>query len=489
VTGSFALPHRFRIPARTLAAVLLGWGALAAAWSAEPLRLDEVLRSVKERYPPLLAALIEQDVANGRAQQALGAFDTGLALGARLRPAGYYDGTTGQVVLQQPLSSWGGEVYGGYRFSGGFLADYDKARTQDGGEALLGFRLPLLRDGGIDKRRADLYKARIDQELADPFILRQHIDFIRAATVSYYQWVAAGFRFHLAEQLLEIARGRQEAIVAMVERGAQAPIVQVDNERLVVSRELGVVSARRQVEAAAIELSLFYRDAADQPVRPGLDRLPPSFPETGGPSDDAFSGDLRRALTQRPEVRRLELTMQKNAVDQKLARNNLLPNLDVAAEVLQAGQDRVRSDIEQQEVEARVGFSVPLQRREAKGRLAAAEANLEQLKAELQFARDQITAAVQDAWSALEQARAQIRQTARNTSLAQELEKAESERFRQGAADLLALQIREQATFDARILEVQATADFFRALAFYRAAIAADAPAFRAVSESAPAAP
>jgi len=468
---------------------LLAWTTLTSAAAADPLRLEDVLESVRDRYPPLLAALIEQDVVNGRAQQALGAFDMGLALGARLHPAGYYDGTSGQVLLHQPLASWGGEVYGGYRFSGGFLADYDKARTQDGGEALLGFRLPLLRDGGIDKRRADLFKAQIDQELADPFILRQHIDFIRTATVAYYQWVSTGFRLRLAEQLLEIAQGRQTAIKAMVERGAQAPIVQVDNERLVITRELGVVSARRQVEAAAIELSLFYRDTADQPVRPSLDRLPPSFPKAVGPAEDAFSGDLRRALVFRPEVRRVELTMQKNAVDQKLARNNLLPNLDLAVEALQAGQDRVQSDIENQEVEARVGFSVPLQRREAKGRLSTAEANLGQLKAELQFARDQIAAAVQDSWSALEQAKAIIRQTERNTALAQELEKAESERFRQGAADLLALQIREQATFDARLLEVQATADFFRALAFYRAAIAADAPRLQPVAEAAPADP
>jgi hypothetical protein len=41
---------------------------------------------------------------------------------------------------------------------------------------------------------------------------------------------------------------------------------------------------------------------------------------------------------------------------------------------------------------------------------------------------------------------------------------------------LLALQIREQATFDAQSLEVEATADFFRAMAHYRAAMAADAP-------------
>jgi outer membrane protein TolC len=52
--------------------------------------------------------------------------------------------------------------------------------------------------------------------------------------------------------------------------------------------------------------------------------------------------------------------------------------------------------------------------------------------------------------------------------------KAEQARFSQGATDLLALQIREQALLEAQFSEVTAQADFFNALADYRAAIAAD---------------
>jgi outer membrane protein TolC len=52
--------------------------------------------------------------------------------------------------------------------------------------------------------------------------------------------------------------------------------------------------------------------------------------------------------------------------------------------------------------------------------------------------------------------------------------KAEQTRFNQGATDLLALQIREQALLEAQFAEVTAQADFFIALADYRAAIAAD---------------
>lgn len=465
------------IPRSLIALILILLAAASTRAAEDVLLLEEVLVSVKSRYPPWLAALIQQDIMNGRARQALGAFDTTLSAAGIFQPSGYYNGQSAFTAVEQPLSFWGGSVYGGYRLSGGFLADYDKNRSERDGQAMVGFRLPLLRDGTLDKRRADLFKARIDQELADPFILRQHLDFIRAASLSYYNWVAAGQRLRLSAELLKVARDRQQAINEMVVRGAQAPIVATDNERLVVSRELALVSARRLLEAHGIELSLFLRDAADQPIRPADARLPAAFPAPNGPPDGQLASDTAKALMLRPEIRRIELDMDKNRIDQRLARNNLMPNLDVSVEAAQITGERTRTDLERTEVQARVDFSLPLQRREAKGRLAQAEALFTQLQLDLQFARDQITTSVQDAYSALRAARDQIAQTERNVELAIELEKAETIRFQQGAADLLALQIREQATFDARLLQVQALADFYRALANYRAAVAADAPA------------
>jgi hypothetical protein len=49
----------------------------------------------------------------------------------------------------------------------------------------------------------------------------------------------------------------------------------------------------------------------------------------------------------------------------------------------------------------------------------------------------------------------------------QALEEAEQVLFERGANDLLALQLRELATFEARVLEVDAVAEYFRARADY----------------------
>ncbi len=449
----------------------------AAPPDTSAVTLGHVVESVRSQYPPQLAALIEQDIANGRVRSAMGAFDWNLNAGGASNLAGYYDGRSGFANLEKPLSFWGGSVYGGYRLSSGFLPNYNKERTGVDGEAVLGFKVPLLRDGTIDRRRATLWQAEIDQQLAEPFILRQYLDFVRASTITYYTWLAAGKRLVFAEELLRIAQRRDSAIAEQVLRGASARIVQVDNKRLVVSRQISVVQAKRRFEAAAIELSLFLRNKETaEPILARREQLPSDFPSHTAPKYSQMAEDIDTAWIRRPEVRRIELTIEKTNIDMRLAKNNLMPSLELGVNARQGVGGNRPKDIEREEVEAKLEFRLPLERREAKGRVDVAQSQISRLQNERQFARDRIAADVRDSYSALIAAQDTLRQTRINVDLAQQLEDAENEKLEHGATDLLALQIREQATFDARVLEVDALLEHFRAEANYRAAVASDAP-------------
>lgn len=439
------------------------------------LTLHEVLDSVRQQYPPMLAALIERDVAAGRLQSARGTFDFQFFSRLFDAPSGYYQSTTVDTGFEQFTGLWGSTLFGGYRVTtGGLLPDYEKSRTQGSGEPRIGFRLPLLRDGSIDRRRATLIKARLDKELADPVIHRQQIDFIRAATAGYYGWLAAGERLRLSEALLRVARERMDTLKTQSESGLVARIVLTDNRRLIVSRELAMVQARRRFEAAGLALSLFYRDGQENPTVATRDRLPPSLPIPVGPEASLLQQDLQRSLTVRPELKRLSLTQEKLAVDQRLARNQLLPNLDAGVSANRDYGDRRYKDQTETEVQVGVELRVPLQRREAKGRVAEIESQLEQITHEQRFARDRIQTEVRDSFSAWSAAHEQTLQARLNVELAVELQEAETERFMRGATDLLALQLREQAAFDAQVSAVDIDADCFRAQADYRAATVAE---------------
>jgi outer membrane protein TolC len=419
----------------------------------------------------------------------MGAFDTNLVAGGTTYPSGYYEGRSGFATLDRPFQNWGGNAYAGYRLSSGYLPDYNKDRTGSDGEVVLGFKVPLLREGTIDRRRANLWKSQIDRELADPFILRQHLDFIRAGTIAYFNWLSTGQRLRLAEELLRVARERDEAIATQVKNGAAAPIVQVDNQRLVVSREIGVIQAQRRFEAAAIELSLFHRDGKAAPILAPRTQLPDDFPAHPAPSTSSLDRDIELANNNRPEIRRIQLSMQKTVIDLRLAGNDTLPNLDFSAKLGHALSDQLPKNLDRTEAETRLEFRLPLERRDARGRQDVARAEISRLELDATFAKNRIAAEVRDSHSALVAAHHALLKTRLNVDLARRLEEAENEKIRQGAADLLALQIREQATFDAQVLEVDALNEYFRAQANYHAATAIDAPKQEKANGSRPPSP
>jgi hypothetical protein len=152
-------------------------------------------------------------------------------------------------------------------------------------------------------------------------------------------------------------------------------------------------------------------------------------------------------------LRRLQINRQKLEVDVRLARNQMLPNLNAGAMVMNDFGKQIYKDLVDPQVKAGLEFKIPLQRREARGRLDELEGQLGQLTNDQRFAQDRIRNEIWDAFSAYRAAFDQTRQTQLNVTLAQELLSAEASRFDLGISDLLALQIREQAAFDARTLD------------------------------------
>jgi len=460
--------------------LLLGGGRTLAADAPPALHVDEVVRAVTDEYPPLLAALIERDIRDGRLRGSLGAFDLEAFIKVYGSPAGYYRFGTLDTGFEQFTGVWGSTIFGGYRLTWGeILPQYYWNRTEEGGEPSIGVKVPLLRNGQIDKRRAAILKAELDRDQADPFIRRQQLDFVRAGTIAYFNWLAAGQRLRYADELLRVARERGEALQTQHGRGLVPKIVLTDNQRLVVSRELSVTKARRSLEAAALLLSLFVRDDAGNPIVVGRDRLPDDFPPVTPPPGGDLDDDVTLALARRPELERMRLERKKVDVDLQLAQNQMLPQLDVATAASQDVGGKRYFDLVPFELKTGIELRMPIQRREAQGQVMEAQGRLAQIDNDLRFAQDRIATEVRDAHSALSAAWEQIDLVRLNVTLARELESAEQERFRLGASDLLAVQIREQAAFDAEVVAADAFLEYFKARADFDAALNAPPPRSR----------
>lgn len=449
--------------------------APSPARRTDALHLDEVLDSVTSRYPPFLSALLERDIAGGRLETALGEFDTDLKAKAGHNGPGYYEYSKGELSLELPLPT-GGELFAGYRMSRDLLPDYyHEIRTQRGGEFALGGRFPLLRDRAMDARRLKLRQAEIDQALADPEIAKARIEFVLGATVAYYEWITAGRRLNVAQDLLALATGRVEGIGKAVEKQFLAEIDVTDNERLVVQRRVLVTRAQRELERAALALSLYLRDVNDDPIVPDAGRLPAEFPAIEPPNLEAFGSDVATAILHRPELRQFQLLHDRTTTDRKLAENQTLPQLDVVVDASKNVNQQPYKDRNEFELFLGLEFKLPIQRRKALGRLREAETRLQRLRIQSEFARDRVVNEVANALSALRATHAQLDQAERNIELARELVDAERRAFELGRSDLLRINLREIALADARLLRLDALRGYFLARARYRAALGVDA--------------
>ncbi|WP_443018354.1 TolC family protein [Sphingomonas sp. AAP5] len=442
-----------------------------ASAQGAPLTLDEVLRSSARSAPQIVEALARVRQADGRALSAEGAFDTVFDVDARSRVAGYYDGTVVEARATRPLTDNGGYVYGGYRASRGTFPVYeDQAYTNRLGEAKVGALFALLRDRVIDERRTrrsiagtDIDVARFEADMVAIGVQRRAVD-------AYQAWVAAGLRMRAYRDLLHLAERRRSAIGRLVTLGARPDILLVENDQNLVRRRALAVRAEQDVAGAANALSLYLRDEAGTPVTVSEDRLP----EDAGALAALSIATTRAGPVERPDYRAVLARIDQATSRLALAENDLSPRLDLRGEV---GKDVGSVGLggpNRTPLEAAVGFrfSVPLQNRAAKGRVAEARAEIEALGQRSRFLRDQITVEVQGIVIAVGAAERLAAIADEERQLAERLATAERRRFELGSADFFLVNQREETATDARVRLVDAQARIASARAELAAATA-----------------
>lgn len=450
-------------------ALLLFFGFWMTPASADVLSLDEVRASVGDRYPLIRSAKKETEIASGLLRSAEGAFDIQWKTRATSSALGYYQNERVDSVLEQPTTLWGTSLFAGYRLGLGQFAIYDlKAETNPMGEVRAGINLPIWRGGPIDSGRAGMRKATYGVSIADLRLTQQRIESMRGAAHRYWDWVAAGKRVAIFRSLLKIAEERDSALATRVKHGDLPDFERRDNERAILQRSSLLVSAERMLQQAAIELSLFYRDPEGNPVLVDSTRLPNVIPVPE--AKELHRADVRKALEKRPELARIAALKAQTEIDRRLASNLAAPRIDLqvnAAQSLRQG-DPTRND---PRLEAGVLLEIPLQANVAGGQEEAARASLENLTIQQRFQEDRVTAEVRDAHSALDAALQRVDLTHKETQLAKKLEKGERERFEHGDSNLIFVNLREQATADAAVREIEALADYRKSIATLQAAV------------------
>jgi cobalt-zinc-cadmium efflux system outer membrane protein len=425
----------------------------------------EVIESAMLLHPNMLAVQQEIESAKGELKSSEGGFDPVLRynsldfLAGNYNNSGYLDFT-----VEQPTSLYGMRFIAGYRRSDGRLPDYyDQEITQIDGEVRAGVEIPILRDGLIDRRRANLKKAEIQQILANAVVEQREIELTRAARNSYYDWIAAGKRYKIANQLYKNTLDRQKQLEERAKKGDIANFDVIDNQRSVLQRKSFLISTERQLAQARFELSIFLRDLqTGEPILVSDSKMPGDFPLTNSLMPLSLEMNISKAYENRPDLKRIEQLKNQNKIELDLAENQVLPKLDAQ---LLSSQDLGVSQPKYDETEFRAGikFEFPLFNRSAVGKLESISAKQKELEYTYNFLKDRIKADLLDVLTAIRLAKERIEISKNEFATAEQVEKGELERFYLGDSNLVFVNLREQTTADSGIRVVDAKLDYLKA--------------------------
>lgn len=445
----------------------------ATVSGAKALSFEDILRSIEAHHPMVEAAEAGVRMARGERLAADGGFDPKLGVAGQLTPYGYYDVSAVDAKVSQPTPLWGIELNAGYRFGRAEnLASYDDRETLDSGELKGGLRLPLLRDGPIDERRADLRRGTVSLQRAEAELDRTGLGLVVAGAESYWGWVAAGEVYRVVRGLVALAERRGAQLGARIEAGDAAEIDGAENLRTLLKRRDLLIKSERKLQKAAIKLSLYFRNAAGSPVVPDPSRLPATVPTPESlPSEERSSG-LTRAMAGRPEIAVAVANQDRARVDAELANNGVLPRVDLELKLSKDfgtdSDDKTVTALEPFEMKALVSIEFPVLLRKGRGKAGQTAAKLAAATAKLRFTREKLRAEVQDLWSQLGAAVRRAEVAAQSAQVAEVVASAERVRLEEGATSPFIVNLREQAAADARISEIDARASAQVAMTAWR---------------------
>ncbi|MEY3012993.1 MAG: hypothetical protein RIT45_1728 [Pseudomonadota bacterium] len=440
------------------AALLVGGLLAVSSTSAHAVTLEAVLRASARHHPELIAARKKVQARLGKLLASRGAFDPKLALDAGAAPVGPYGAWLAGVGVAQQTRRGGVAWKGGYRVGADHPVYTGKQVTSDAGEVYVQVGVPLWRGRAIDPARASLRRAELQAEAEAERLRAKALALLEKAGLAWIKWRVAAAKQQVEAELYALAERRARQLNVRAQRGLVAELVAVDNARLLASRRERLLAARQASVAAALKLSLYFRDAAGLPSTPTAtaDGVGPP-PELEAPTElapEASAQEIAAATEARPEPRVAKLAVAAAGIDIALADNDRAPQLDLLLDAsygLGESQPYGAAELAKSgpKAAARLSLAWPWPQRKARGSAAAARADADAARAMGQLWRERIAVELRTAHTALAAARERMREARRAAEAAHALEQAEWRRFDLGQVDLVVVNLREVATADA----------------------------------------
>lgn len=429
------------------------------------LSFNNFISVVKVNHPDIVAAEIAREIASSKRLEAQGAFDPSInsqnffnRFNSSSAPGDAQEAVTSNTSLDF-LTGYGAKFGLGAKFAGGDIKT-PISPTGDAGEYFVRAQIPLLRGAIYNSQFIKEKTTKLSETIADYLLFRTKLKTLELATKNYWDWVANKNILDIEANLLNLVNGQVGFVEQQADLGNLPQISVVEAQRELRKRQGKVSSSLRSLQVSSLNLSKFmWTDTGTPYAIPQMQQVPAELPIPKELMKDEIDDAKLNALVNRPEFKALDLSRDISNLERKLAKNQMLPQLDAyISSGFEAGQDSIGPAME-----AGVNISLPLRVRTAQGRKQQAELKIKQLNLNERQLIQNVFLEIEDAASGVDTAYERYLAAKQDYELSQKLENGEKERFELGDSTLFFVIRRQRATVEANVELIKTIADYHKA--------------------------
>ncbi len=452
--------------------LLSTWGSAAVLWTASlsaqtPSAASAPIDSTGTPYPyavfvaqvladhPIArqADLLAEDV-RAQLRTAWGAFDPTVSATwdqKRFDGTGYYSYSDVALKIPTPIGS---DIKIGVERAAGTFINPDR-RTPNVGLVTVGMSIPLGQRLLTDERRTTLAQAQAVRDAGEADRIAILNALVLNAARTYGAWYEAWRRQLIAQEGVELAQFRLDAVIERVNAGDSPPVDTLEASLEVQRRDVVRREAEATYFATLLTLTAYLWDSDLRPlaladsVRPTLAGLEAA---SLGISDSANVDQwVSAARAANPALRRIDADVRFAEAQRRFTAQQLIPFAEAGVYAIsERGTsppvfDRAASE---DNYKAALEIKSPLLYLKERGRFTSAGARLDTRRAERDRLQREVENAVRIAANDLNLLASLVSIQQRNLEQTILLRDAEAERFAIGESTLLVVNLRERAVLD-----------------------------------------
>lgn len=419
--------------------ILLFWGQS----KAQVLTPESFIQMVRQNHPLAKQANILVDKAKADHKIAQGAFDPTFTFEASektLDGKNYYQYNNPQFKIPTQLA--GIDVKSGIENNGG---QYLNTQITSGQSAYLGAEVPLAKGLLIDKRRAILQQAKLFINLSEQEKNQQYNELIFDAYNQYWQWVSAYQLSKVYQQFFEISYNRFRLIKLGYLNGERSEADTIEAFAQMQQFKLQQVDAQVKLNNTRYELSNYLWNEQSLPVNVKEEAVPDTV-QFFLWKDLKLDQLLQQIDVEAPILKSYGYKLKILAIDKKLKFQNLLPTINLKANLLNKGYNVLNGfnmPFLQNNYNWGIDIKIPLFMREGRGEFKKAQLKIDEVKYEIDLKKRTLENKVSSYFAETQLLKEQIVLMQQLVNGYNSLLRAENIRYQNGETSLFLVNSRE----------------------------------------------